>query len=158
MKKKLFSLICLLFVILFVIYNSNISYGEIKESETIRVEVKGEVKKDKVLVVKNGSRLIDILDDIDLNENVDLSCYSLNETLHNNQVIVFEDKSEEHKVSINNANIKELTTLPGIGEKIAQRIIEYRDINGSFTCLEDIKLVKGIGDNKYEKFKEYICL
>ena len=106
MKKKLFSLICLLFVILFVIYNSNISYGEIKESETIRVEVKGEVKKDKVLVVKNGSRLEDILDDIDLNENVDLSCYSLNETLHNNQVIVFEDKSEEHKVSINNANIK----------------------------------------------------
>ena len=67
-----------------------------------------------LFVVKNGSRLEDILDDIDLNDNVDLSCYSLNETLHNNQVIVFEDKSEEHKVSINNANIKELTTLPEI--------------------------------------------
>ena len=158
MKKDLYTSIILIFIILFIVYNSFISYGELLDNETIRVEVRGQVKKDKVLEVKKGSKLIDILDEIDLNENVDISCYSLNETLHNNQIIIFEEKSEENKISINNADLKELTTLPGIGEIVAQRIIDYRNNNGSFTCLEDIKLVKGIGESKYEKFKEYICL
>ena len=158
MFKKMFKFIPLFILIIFTIFNSFIEYGEIKESETIYVEVKGDVKKEEVIEIDRESKLIDILDQVELNEDVDLTRYSLNERLHNNQIIVFEQKQDKNKISINNATLDELLTLPGIGEKIAERIIEYRNTYGSFNTIEDIKLVKGIGDLKYEKFKEYICL
>lgn len=158
MFNKMFKFIPLFILIIFTIFNSFIEYGEIKESETIYVEVKGDVKKEEVIEIDRESKLIDILDQVELNEDVDLTRYSLNERLHNNQIIVFEQKQDKNKISINNATLDELLTLPGIGEKIAERIIEYRNTYGSFNTIEDIKLVKGIGDLKYEKFKEYICL
>lgn len=158
MFNKMFKFISLFILIIFTIFNSFIEYGEIKESETIYVEVKGDVKKEEVIEIDRESKLIDILDQVELNDDVDLTRYSLNERLHNNQIIVFEQKQDKNKISINNATLDELLTLPGIGEKIAERIIEYRNTYGSFNTIEDIKLVKGIGDLKYEKFKEYICL
>ena len=62
------------------------------------------------------------------------------------------------KVSINNATKEELTTLSGIGESKAEKIINYRNENGKFTNLEDIKKVPGIGDSIYEKIKDSITL
>ncbi len=62
------------------------------------------------------------------------------------------------KVNINKANAEELKTLPGVGEGTASKIIEYRNKNGKFKKIEDIKEVNGIGNNKYEKIKEYICI
>ena len=49
-------------------------------------------------------------------------------------------------------------TLTGIGEKKAEDIIKYREENGEFTSIEDIKNVKGIGDSLFEKIKDYITL
>jgi len=63
---------------------------------------------------------------------------------------------ESEKVSLNDASIEELTTLPGIGESKAQKIIEYREQNGPFTKIEDILNVTGIGNSMYEKIKNYI--
>ena len=62
------------------------------------------------------------------------------------------------KININNADIKQLQTLPSIGESTAQKIIEYRNENGKFNSIEEIKNVKGIGDSKFEKIKEYISV
>lgn len=62
------------------------------------------------------------------------------------------------KININTADIKQLNTLPGIGDATAQKIIDYRNENGKFNSIEDIKNVKGIGDSKYEKIKEYITI
>ena len=61
-------------------------------------------------------------------------------------------------VNINTAWTEELATLEGIGEKTAQNIVEYRDANGPFAAIEDIKNVKGIGDKKFEKIKENIAI
>ena len=49
-------------------------------------------------------------------------------------------------------------TLTGIGEKKAEDIIKYREENGAFTSIEDIKNVKGIGNSIYEKIKDYITI
>lgn len=76
--------------------------------------------------------------------------------LYDNQEVLVDDASG--KISINKATYEELITLPGIGPKTAERIIEYRDTYGPFWTLEDIKNVKGIGDKKYAKLKEYITI
>jgi comEA protein len=68
-----------------------------------------------------------------------------------------EDKNLE-PISINRATIVELTSLPGIGETYAQRIIEYRETNGDFTSVENLVNVRGIGERTLEKLKPYIKL
>lgn len=60
------------------------------------------------------------------------------------------------KIDINTADEKELMRLPGIGEAIAKRIIEYRKTKGGFNSIEDILQVKGIGNKKFEKIKDII--
>ena len=60
------------------------------------------------------------------------------------------------KVNINTASIEELDTLPGIGETTANKIINYRNENGKFKSIEEIKEVSGIGDSKYEQIKDLI--
>ena len=64
--------------------------------------------------------------------------------------------SNTDKININTATQKELETLPGIGEATAVKIINYRNKNGKFSCIEDIKKVSGIGDSKYYKIKDLI--
>lgn len=61
-------------------------------------------------------------------------------------------------ININEATQTELETLPGIGPSIALKIISYREENGKFSSVEDIKNVSGIGDNKFENIKELICV
>ena len=62
------------------------------------------------------------------------------------------------KVNINTASQEELDTLPGIGPSIALKIIDYREQNGKFNSIEEIKEVSGIGDAKYEKIKDSITI
>lgn len=61
-------------------------------------------------------------------------------------------------VNINSASASQLQQLPGIGPALAQRIIQYRDQNGSFAAVEDLKKVKGIGDVKFNKIKDLVCV
>ena len=60
-------------------------------------------------------------------------------------------------VNINTATVDELKTLPGIGGVTAQAIVDYRAKN-PFKTIEDIKNVTGIGDSKYNRIKDYICV
>ncbi len=62
------------------------------------------------------------------------------------------------KVNINTATQEELDTLPGIGPSIASKIIDYREQNGKFNSIEEIKEVSGIGDAKYQKIKDSITI
>lgn len=69
-----------------------------------------------------------------------------------------EDKKDDSLISINSATKEELMTLSGIGESKAESIIKYREENGGFKNLEDIKNVSGIGESAYSKIKDYIKL
>lgn len=71
---------------------------------------------------------------------------------------VFTEKSDG-KVNLNTAKRQELIEeIPGIGEKIADRIISYRKTYGEFKNIEEIMNVKGVGEKLFEKIKDYITV
>lgn len=88
----------------------------------------------------------------------------LNENNNNNFQIIDDntssstDNSSNALVNINIATQTELETLPGIGPSTALKIINYRKENGNFKSIDDIKNVTGIGDSKFEKIKDKICV
>jgi len=64
----------------------------------------------------------------------------------------------EKSIDINSAGINELTLLPGIGEKTAEKIIELRTERGKFKKLDELKDVKGIGEVKFNKIKKFLYI
>jgi competence protein ComEA len=60
------------------------------------------------------------------------------------------------RINLNSATLNELDLLPGIGPVLAQRILDYRQANGPFQRIEDIKKVKGIGDSIFGDISELI--
>lgn len=61
-------------------------------------------------------------------------------------------------VNLNTANQAQLESLPGIGPKAAQRILEYRQKNGNFKKVEDLMNVKGIGEKAFLKLKPMLTV
>jgi competence protein ComEA len=61
-------------------------------------------------------------------------------------------------VNLNTATVAELQTLPGIGEVLAQRIVEYRDRHGGFRAVTDLRQVEGIGDAKFQQLKDKVTV
>lgn len=62
------------------------------------------------------------------------------------------------KININTASVKELMTLKGVGHKVAERIVAYREANGQFKKSEDLKKVEGVGQSLWERNRERIVL
>lgn len=61
-------------------------------------------------------------------------------------------------VNLNTATVAELQTLPGIGEVLAQRIVEHRDRHGGFRAVTDLRQVEGIGDAKFRQLKDRVTV
>ena len=66
--------------------------------------------------------------------------------------------AENGLININEADEKKLGELPGVGPATAKAIIEQRTIQGPFSAIEDIKKIKGIGEAKFNKLKDKICV
>ncbi|WP_252226973.1 helix-hairpin-helix domain-containing protein [Caldicoprobacter algeriensis] len=151
--------------------------GEDKRSlKKIKVYIVGAVRYPGVIEVEEGSRLIDVLElaggateEADL-ERVNLALRvqdegmykipKIGEELSEQNPTVSGTTSEQgqQKVNINTADEATLDTLPGIGPSKAKRIIEYREQNGPFKSIEEIKNVSGIGDKTFEQLKDLITV
>lgn len=151
-----------------------------EEPEYIMVHISGQVFSPGIIELKNGCRVIDAVNNAGgLKEEADLDRINLAKKLVDEQKIYIpkigeeidiveeEDGSSEstqensgdssNKININTGTKEELMSLPGIGEVLAERIIEYRESN-SFKSIEDIKNVSGIGDKKFESIEDMIIV
>ncbi len=84
----------------------------------------------------------------------------INTNIDNNAEVMYSSSSGSisGKININTANATMLQTLSGIGPVLSERIIEYRNQNGFFGVIDDIKDVSGIGEKKFEGIKDLICV
>lgn len=143
-----------------------------KFEDEIAVYITGEVKQPGVYYIESGLRLNDLIEVCGgLTDKADLSDINLAEKLNDSDKIdipsIIAEKDEMNLISdidnnndlinINTASKEELKTLNGIGDTLANNIIEYRN-NCKFDTIEDILNVNGIGESKYDGIKEYICV
>lgn len=70
----------------------------------------------------------------------------------------FETVQSFERININTASVEDLDSLPGIGKKKAQAIIQYREENGRFLIVEDLKNVQGIGHKAMTKLESLITV
>lgn len=155
--------------------NTNSIYIENNlETSTIVVYICGEVKENKVITLKENSRICDAIDAVGgLTSEADLTNINLayiledgekiyipkkGEDILNNQTSISQTSSADNKININKATQTELETIPGIGPSTALKIIYYRNENGKFSKIEDIKNISGIGDTKFNNIKNYITV
>lgn len=68
------------------------------------------------------------------------------------------DPTDYEKIRLNSATAEELVLLPGLGEKTALRIIQYRDAHGGFGSVEELLQVEGIGEKKLEQWRSLLIL
>ena len=157
----------------------------VKEETKVMVDIKGEVNKPGCYEADENLRVQDIIELAGgLKEGASTDDINLSSKIFDEMVIVINKKEEvvdkvetspkvsvnsanqsstvnkvvPGKVSINTAGVEELSTLNGIKEARAKKIIEYRETNGPFKALEDIKNVSGIGESIFAKIKDSITL
>ena len=156
------------------------------EKNMIIIHITGAVKTPGIVKLEEGSRIEDAINKAGgLTEDADISKVNLAYILEDGIKIIIpsntdigdfqeenilsndsgegiidniETSSKSSSLNINKATEQDLQNLPGIGPSLAAKIIAYRDENGKFTTVEDIKNVNGIGDSKYENIKDYICV
>lgn len=132
----------------------------------IFVDVTGAVNKPGVYSLAGKSRVIDAIKAAgDSAPGADLSTINLARVLNDGEQIYVDStfvnssgvrvSKSVHRgpININRATVAELDSLDGIGPVIAKRIIEYRKVNGSFTSIEDLQKVSGIGGAKFAQIK-----
>ena len=155
-----------------------------QETEQIVVYINGQVKKPGVYKLSKNSRLYQVVDMAGgMTKNAKKEALNLAETVVDSQNIhvmskreykrsvsknsfqedseISEAKNDSGKsglIDINTATKETLTTLPGVGESKAASIITYREENGQFSTIEDIKKVSGIGDATYDNLKDLITV
>lgn len=149
----------------------NLANGLTENANTKCINLSKKLKEEMIIYVYNNTETKKILNENNLensnicNEiknnayaNINSNNSSSNENNNNNNNTSSTKKEENQIININTADQKTLTTLPGIGEAKANDIIKYRNANGGFKSIDEIKNVSGIGSSTFEKIKNLITI
>lgn len=154
---------------------------EEEKKEKIKIHIAGSVVSEGIVELKEGARVADAIKEAggttsDANMDKVNLAYKLQDGQkiyipNNNEedyTIISENMGEEvlekdvkttsGKININTATQTELELLTGIGPSTASKIIDYREENGKFKSIEEIKNVPGIGEAKYNNIKDEITI
>lgn len=145
---------------------------DIESDNRVKIDVAGEVKKPGVYGLEKGARVEDALRVAGgLGEEADGEWVEVNinkakilmdgEKIYiprSGEVAVVWGETSSGLISINSGDVTELDKLEGIGPALAGRIIDYREANGGFKDINELKLVPGIGDKLFERIKDNVGL
>lgn len=137
-------------------------------------DIKGAVMNPGVYEIADGDRIIDLIEKAGgLTEEAEATAINFAMKVSDEMAVYVPKKGEEEggvpagaisaaekegKVNLNSASAAELETLPGIGPAKSAAIIEYRDSNGPFKNIEDLKNISGIGNKTFEKLESLIAV
>lgn len=151
-----------------VVEDETSAIEESVSSVNIFVDIGGAVKSPQVVELPEGSRVEDAIKAAGgLADNADLTDINRAAFLEDGEKVyipeIYDEGDGEYsapqgdgKININTADSEQLQELNGVGPATAEKIIEYREENGRFSHIEDIKNVSGIGDKTFEKFEDDI--
>ena len=138
------------------------------EGESIKdgcVYICGAVEKPGIYEFSKGTRLYELIEEAGgLDEEADADAINLAMEVSDAMQIripyIGEKayESDEELIDINSADVSRLCSIPGIGESRANAIIDYREKNGGFKDVEELKNISGIKDATFNKIKPYVCV
>lgn len=146
-----------------LILNSDEKEDTINE-EYCMVDLRGEVMYPGIYKVLSGTLVDEVIRFAGgVTNNADLSNINLVSIITSNTKINVGSKQNDEKhretlININTCTKEELLTIPKIGDAKATAIIEYRNVIGSYTKIEELLNVNGIGENLFEEIKAYITV
>ncbi|MEK9727787.1 MAG: helix-hairpin-helix domain-containing protein, partial [Candidatus Margulisiibacteriota bacterium] len=110
-----------------------------KNDYGIMVHVNGQLKNSGVYKVKIGTKVFELIEALDLGPESSTDHLNLAKTLRDGQKIVIKSKTNQStKLNINFATLKQLKSLPGIGEVSAQKIMTFRQVNGTIKSIDEL--------------------
>lgn len=120
------------------------------------VYLEGAFLKQGIYEFNNGLTIRQLVKEVGVDKNANLDALNMDAYVLDESSLYLPYKNELC-VSLNNGSKEELMKLKRIGEKTAQKIIEYRKVK-SFIYIEDIKNISGIGEKTFLMIRDYICL
>ena len=132
--------------------------GLTESADTSVINLSKKVTDEMVIIIYSKEEVANFEKTKEIEQVKEEKCIQKEENALKNDACITTIQQDTGKISINTATKEELMTLPGIGEAKAKEIISYREQNGPFQNIEDIKNVTGIGDNLYDSIKEDITL
>lgn len=120
------------------------------------------------IVFSDNIERVDYLEDSSSQETIENIIENISENTPQNitttidttqeATVIVQDNNNNNKININTATLKELITLPSIGEALGQRIIDYRTNIAYFGDIIEIINVSGIGEKTFENIKDFISI
>ena len=133
--------------------------GLTENADTSVINLSKKIMDEMVIIIYSKEQVKNFEETKEKEKNLQEKCISADiNSLQNDACITTTQNNASGKVNINQASKEELMTLTGIGESKAKDIISYREKNGPFTSIEDIKKVSGIGETIYAQIKEAITV
>ena len=130
--------------------------GLTENANTTVINLSKKIIDEMVIIIYSNDQVKDFAKTEELQKQVQEKC--LGDTIKNDACITDNLEDTPKLISINTATKEELMQLTGIGEAKALDIIKYREENGPFQNIEDIKNVSGIGDSLFAKIKDNITI
>ena len=133
--------------------------GLTEQADTSVINLSKKINDEMVIIIYSEEEVRDFEKTKEIEKQVETKCLQKDEnSLKNDACITTNNNNPIGKININTASKEELMTLNGIGESKANDIIKYRETNGNFETIEDIKKITGIGDNVFAKIQEDITV
>lgn len=153
--KKIMQYVCLIFLLFYGMHlekqDNKVLVNE--KNKAITVTFEGAVGKEGIYTFEDVITVEEALKKVGLKEDARIVDLNLKAMIQN-KMVVYVPFEKEGLISLNQASLEEIDTVPGIGPKKANAIIEARP----YTCLEDLLKVKGIGEKSYRQYRTYFCL